>query len=405
MKILFVSETYYPHLNGVYYFVCRVAPLLQEKGHQVAVIAPSEDIHFSKKKINDIDVYVMPSLPLLYYPKLRFSIPVLLQSRIKDLINEFKPDVIHIQDHFILSKAVVEVNKKLKIPILGTNHFMPENLTSLFKNAAIKKMVENFMWSRFSYVFNQVLLVTTPTETGTRLIRPKLNTSVVAISSGINMDEYNPLGNTDALKEKYNLPDKPVLLYVGRLDPEKRIEEILQAVAVALKKVDFYFVVVGKGARKSALENLAIELGIKDRVIFTGFVPDKDLPYFYKFSQCFIIASRAELLSLVTLQAMASGLPVIAVNAGALGELVQDTINGYLFNPGDTDTIVSGLINIFTEETHCQKMSKKSLEYSRQHDIHKIVDSFERLYKSYYIKEIVTKNNRALQNEVIVKFH
>ena len=404
MKILFVSETYYPHLNGVYYFVCRVAPLLQEKGHQVAVIAPSEDIHFSKKKINDIDVYVMPSLPLLYYPKLRFSIPVLLQSRIKDLINEFKPDVIHIQDHFILSKAVVEVNKKLKIPIVGTNHFMPENLTSLFKNAAIKKMVENFMWSRFSYVFNQVLLVTTPTETGTRLISPKLNTSVVAISSGINMDEYNPLGNTDALKEKYNLPDKPVLLYVGRLDPEKRIEEILQAVAVALKKVDFYFVVVGKGARKSALENMALELGIQERVIFTGFVPDNDLPYFYKFSRCFIIASRAELLSLVTLQAMALGLPVIAVNAGALAELVHDKINGYLFNPGDTDTTVKGLINIFTEDSRWQKMSEKSLEYSLQHDIYKIVDSFERLYKSFYTKEIITKKNGALQNEVIVKF-
>ena len=405
MKILFVSETYYPHLNGVYYFVCRIAPLLQQKGHQVAVIALSEDIHFAKKKIDNIDVYVMPSLPLVYYPKLRFPIPVLLQSRIRDLINEFKPDVIHIQDHFILSKAVVEVNKKLKIPIVGTNHFMPENLTSLFKNDTIKKMVENFMWSRFSYVFNKVLLVTTPTETGARLIRPKLNTSVVAISSGINMEEYNPLGNTGALKEKYNLPDKPVLLYVGRLDPEKRIEEILQAVAVALKKIDFYFVVVGKGVRKSALENLAKELGIGDRVIFTGFVPDKDLPYFYKFSQCFIIASRAELLSLVTLQAMASGLPVIAVNAGALGELVQDTINGYLFNPGDTGTIVKSLINIFTEESICQKMSQKSLEYSAQHDIHKTVDSFERLYKSFYIREIVRKNYEAPEYTDILKFN
>ena len=162
---------------------------------------------------------------------------------------------------------------------------------------------------------------------------------------------------------------------------------------------------MGKGVRKSALENLAKELGIGDRVIFTGFVPDKDLPYFYKFSQCFIIASRAELLSLVTLQAMASGLPVIAVNAGALGELVQDTINGYLFNPGDTGTIVKSLINIFTEESICQKMSQKSLEYSAQHDIHKTVDSFERLYKSFYIREIITKNNMALQNKNIAELH
>ena len=188
------------------------------------------------------------------------------------------------------------------------------------------------------------------------------------------------------------------------MDPEKRIEEILEAVAVAIKKIDFYFVVVGKGARKSALENMALELGIQERVIFTGFVPDNDLPYFYKFSRCFIIASRAELLSLVTLQAMALGLPVIAVNAGALAELVHDKINGYLFNPGDTDTVVKGLINIFTEDNLCKAMSEKSLEYSLPHDIHKTVDSFERLYKSYYTKEIVTENYNVSQYMVISKF-
>ncbi|MBC7626250.1 glycosyltransferase [Ferruginibacter sp.] len=395
MRILFVSETYYPHLNGVYYFVCRLAPLLQANGHQVAVIAPSENTHFSKKKIDNIDVYVVPSLPLLYYPKLRFPIPVLLQHRIKGLIDSFKPDVIHIQDHFILSKAVVEVNKKLKIPIIGTNHFMPENLTSLFQNQKVKRMVENFMWSRFSYVFNQVLLVTTPTETGARLIRPQLNTNVIAISSGINLEEFNSSGNKDKIKEKYALPDKPVLLYVGRLDPEKRIEEILEAVAVAIKKIDFYFVIVGKGVRKSALEDLAKQLDIEDRVIFTGFVPDEDLPYFYKLSRCFAIASRAELLSLVTLQAMASGLPVIAVDAGALSEIVHDKINGYLFKTGDRDAIVRSLCNIFTKENLYREMAEKSVEYSHQHDIHKTVASFERAYKSCFVKEIITKNSKV----------
>ncbi len=69
MNILFVSETYYPHLNGVYYFVCRIAPMLQQKGHKVAVIAPSDNIHFSKKNIDNLDVYVMPSVPVLIYPK------------------------------------------------------------------------------------------------------------------------------------------------------------------------------------------------------------------------------------------------------------------------------------------------------------------------------------------------
>ena len=400
MRILFVSETYYPHLNGVYYFVCRVAPMLQQRGHQVAVIAPSETTQFVKKRIDNIDVYTVPSLPILLYPKLRFPVPLLLQARIKNLINDFKPDIIHIQDHFILSNAVVEVNKQMRIPIIGTNHFMPENLTSLIKNNKVKQLVENYLWARFSRVFNQLLLVTTPTETGARLIRPKLRTKVTAVSSGINLQEFNPLGDTIVIKEKYALPDKPVLLYVGRLDPEKRIEEIIQAVAVAVKTIDFYFVVVGKGARKAALEKLATDLGIADKVIFTGFVPDEDLPYLYKLSHSFIIASIAELLSLVTLQAMASGLPVIAANAGALVELVQHNKNGYLFNPGDINAIAECIKNIFTNDDLYEGMCEKSVEYSQTHNIHVTVDSFEKIYNRMLHTDNKAVKTKALQQLV-----
>jgi 1,2-diacylglycerol 3-alpha-glucosyltransferase len=386
MRILFVSDTYYPHLNGVYYFVCRVAPLLQEKGHEIAVIAPSESIHFSRKKIDNLDVYGMPSLPVLYYPKVRFAIPFSLKSRIRDLLNDFKPDIIHIQDHFLISKTVVEVNKDFGIPTIGTNHFMAENLTALVHSAKWKKKIENLIWPKFSNVYNQVLIVTTPTETAARLIRPKLLVDVVSISSGVDLAKFNPHGNSNKIREAYSIPDKPILLFVGRIDPEKHIEEILQAVALAVQKIDFCFVVVGRGIKKTYLENLAKELDIADNVIFTGFVPDKDLPDFYKISRCFIIASIAELLSLATLQAMASGLPIIAVNAGALGELVHDKINGYLFNSNDIHTIVESITNIITRDDLYRKMGEKSLQQVQQHDIRQTVDSFERIYENYLVK-------------------
>ncbi len=395
MRILFVSETYYPHLNGVYYFVCRVAPLLQAKGHTVAVIAPAENMKYAKKQIDGLDVHVMPSMPLPFYPKLRFVVSVSLQHRIQKVIEDFNPDIIHIQDHFVLSKAVIELNKKMHIPVIATNHFMPENITTMFNNQLIKKLIEEFMWKRFSYVFNQVLLVTTPTETGARLIRPKLKTSVIPISSGIDFSKFNTIASNNDITRKYGLPTKPLLLYVGRVDPEKRIDEILEAVAIALKQIDFCFVVVGKGVRKTALEQKAKELNIEDSVIFTGFVPDEDLPSFYTLSRCFIIASRAELLSLVTLQAMATGLPVIAVNAGALGELVKDKINGFLFNTGDTGAIVDSIDKIFSNDQLHRQMAEKSIEFSLQHDIKKTVDSFESLYKNGYVKTRLVKQKKA----------
>ncbi|MGI8636151.1 MAG: glycosyltransferase, partial [Segetibacter sp.] len=247
MKILFVSDTYYPHLNGVYYFVCRMGPLLQQKGHEVAVIAPSETIHSSSRKIDNIDVYGVPSLPVLIYPKVRFPIPVLIRSQVSDIIRNFQPDIIHIQDHFTISQAVIKVAKNAGIPVIATNHFMPENLTALLQSEKWKKKLEKWLWSQFSKVLNQVIVVTTPTETGARLIRPKLHVKVIAISSGIDLNGFNPLGDTRDIRLKYNIPDKPVFLFVGRLDPEKNIEELLQAVAVVAKQIDFCFVIVGKG--------------------------------------------------------------------------------------------------------------------------------------------------------------
>lgn len=383
MKILFVSDTYYPHINGVYYFVCRIGPMLQDKGHQIAIIAPSATMSSSRKQIDELDVYGLPSFSVLFYRTIRLPFPLFQKYRISKIIEGFKPDIIHIQDHFLISKAVVQVNKKWNIPVIATNHFMPENVTVLVRGQRWKKLVENFMWKDFSKVFNQAKIVTTPTETGVQIIQKRLKVEAIAISSGIDLERFNPYGETHWIKEKYNLPDKPVLLYVGRLDPEKHIEEILQSVAVAARKVDFCFVVVGKGISKKNLEQLAIELGIADRVIFSGFVPDEDLPFFYKLSRCFVIASIAELLSLVTLQAMASGLPIIAVDAGALSELVMEKMNGFLYKEGDILTLAQRIGEIITNNELHDQMSKKSLEYIHRHDINKTMESFEQLYRRY----------------------
>ena len=383
MRILFVSDTYYPHINGVYYFVCRIGQLLQEKGHQVAVIAPADSMSASFKKIDNIDVYGLPSFSVVFYPTIRQPFPFLKKYRLLKIIKNFNPDIIHLQDHFIISKAVLRINRKLKIPVIATNHFMPENLTVLVPGKNIKKYFENYLWKGFSTVFNQVKLVTTPTETGVEIIRKRLKVEVVALSSGIDLKKFNPYGNTQKIKEKYKLPNRPILLYAGRLDPEKHIEEILHAVAIASKKIDFCFVIVGKGISKKSLEHLVNELGINEKVIFTGFVPDADLPYFYKLSRCFIIASIAELLSLVTLQAMASGLPVIAVKAGALKELVNDKINGYLYDEDDLPSLVQYIENLITNDFLYKEMSKKSLEFVQQHDIYKTLDLFEKIYMKY----------------------
>jgi len=381
MKILFVSDTYYPHLNGVYYFVCRLAPLLKERGHEVAVMAPSESIYSTFKKIDRIDVFGIPSLPVLYYPKVRFAIPVFQKKKIRQIIEAFRPDIVHVQDHFALGKMAIGISNQLGIPVIGTNHFMTENLTAFIHSEKWKKKLSGILWKKFANTYNQVSIVTTPSEWAADLIRPKLNTPVVSISSGIDLVAFSPDGNSKRVKEKFGIPDKPVLLFVGRLDPEKKLEETLNAVALALDKIDFCFVVVGKGVEKAALEKKARELGISKSVIFTGFVSDAELPFIYGISNCFIISSTAELLSLGTLQAMAAALPVVAVEAGALSELIQSGVNGYLYKSGDARAMAENIYSVLGQPELAAKMAMKSSELVCKHDIRATVLSFVKLYE------------------------
>lgn len=390
MKILFVSDTYFPHVNGVYYFVRRLAILLQEKGHQVSVLVPSETMHSTKKMIDGLTIYGVPSLPIVVYPKIRFPVAFNLRATVKRLILTVKPDVIHIQDHFLLAKAVVEVNKDFGIPIVGTNHFMPENVTALLPFDTFNRRLEKWLWSSFVKVFDRLKLVTTPTEMAAQLIHLKLGVTVIPVSNGIDLERFTPFGDTAAIRIKYAVPSKPILLYVGRLDPEKRLDDVMHAVALALRKEDFCFVVVGKGTKRNALERLSKKLGIDQNVLFTGFVPDEELPFFYRMGHCFIMASIAELQSISTMEAMASGLPVIAVDAGALGELVHTGENGYLFDHSDIKTMARYIEEVIQKKSLAKEMGNTSLEIIRKHDIGQSVHVFETIYKETRQKDVVS---------------
>jgi|SRR6185437_5349920 len=208
-----------------------------------------------------------------------------------------------------------------------------------------------------------------------------LSVEVVAVSSGVDLDRFAPGNAAPDMRKKYGIPPGPMLLFVGRLDPEKKIEQILEAVKLAGAFAEFTFVVAGRGMQGPALRNLARQLGIDHRVVFTGFVAEADLPHLYRASRCFIIASDAELLSLATLQALACGLPVIAVNADALQGLVKDNENGYLFAPGDVATMSHCIIKLMTNDWLCRRMSEKSLQIAPEHDLRGAVDIFESLYE------------------------
>lgn len=384
MKIIIATDTYYPNIGGAAYFAQRLASALQKDGHTILVIAASRRLHSEFFKHKGVEIFGPASFPFKIFNNFRLPFPFFLKMKIKKVMKNFKPDIVHIQGHFLTSDAVYLSAKDMGVPVVGTSHFLPENVLHYFHlPAPAEKLVWKIAWKQLRGVFDKIDFATTPTQTAIQQLR-KIGFArpVTAISCGIDLQRFNKNNDGRYLKTRYSIPDKPVLLYVGRLDEEKKLDDVLRAVAVALKNTDFHFVIAGVGCMDKSLKELVRELEIVNSVSFIGFVPDEDLPNLYPIASCFVIAGMAELQSIVTLEALASGLPVIAVNFLALPELVKPGENGYLFEPKDIGGLSQYITKILSDENLRKKMSEKSLEIIKAHDFNETVRRFESIYSS-----------------------
>jgi len=260
---------------------------------------------------------------------------------------------------------------------------MPENLVSYLRlPKKVEKAVSKTGWRYFRMVYGKLDMVTSPTETAVQLLdQIGLNKKAVAVSCGIDLKRFNPQNSGDTIRAKFSLPAVPTLLYLGRLDKEKNVDILLNAFSMLTKKIDAHFVIAGKGAEKENLEELAKILGIYNKVTFTGFVGDQELPFIYRVADCFVIGGIAELQSIVTMEAMASGLPVIAVNAMALPELVIHEKNGYLFDITEKEKLADYMFKILSNKTLQKEMSQKSLDFIQKHDIENSLSAYENIYR------------------------
>lgn len=394
MKIAVAADTYYPNIDGASYFTQRLVDGLVKRGHEVLVISPGR----TKKNVytshHGAVTFEVASWPSGFHAEYRFCPPIFLKNKIRPALQKFRPDVVHIQGHFFIEAAAASVAKEMCVPVVGTSHFMPENLLhyAFFLTSGLKAQLKKLMWLHFKSVFKALPVITTPTHTAAKILKDiGIKQNVEALSCGIDMRIFNSANDGGYLKKKYALPDGPIVLCVNRLAPEKNVDLILRAVALALKQTPFHFVVAGDGKEKNNLQQLAQSLGISKHVTFTAYISDADLPNLYPLASVFVMAGTVELQSLVTMEAMASGLPIIAADALALPELVQKEENGLLFKPGDAQDLANYIQKLCANETVRKSMAQKSLAIIKKHDIETTIKRFEEMYAAL-VKKIVFYN-------------
>jgi len=369
LRVLIGTDTYHPDVNGAAYFTFRLAAGLAARGHDVHVICPSADGAASTRFEDGVTVYRLPSVPTLIHPTFRVCLPPPASTRVRAVLDDVEPSVVHVQGHFPIGRSLLRAAHKQRLPLVATNHFMPDNLLAYGHIPAIaRRLVCAFAWWDFTRMFNRAQWVTTPTPIAADLIRNKgLQPPIQAISCGIDLDRFHTRADTGLLAA-FGLPETATLLFVGRLDEEKRLQDLVGALPAIRGHVDAQIVLVGTGTQQHNLAVVADQLGVAENVHFLGFVPDDDLPRVYTAADVFVMPGVAELQSLATLEAMASGLPIIAADAMALPHLVHPGINGFLYRPGDVDAVSRHGLALLAEPPLRHRMGRASREIARTHD-------------------------------------
>ena len=392
---MIACDTFPPDINGASRFAERLASGLVRAGNEVHVIAPAHNKTFgSFTEVHDgssMTVHRIKSYRVIQHKTLRYVWPFTLKAKADRLLRSIKPHALHINSHMIVGRFVMKSAQQLGIRVIATNHIMPENLIkySLVIPRWAEKWVMDLAWKDAGRVLRKADVVTTPTRRAATLLEQASGlTGVLAISCGIEASKF---ANRTPTSNK-----EPRILFLGRLDYEKHIHNLLKAVALLPKNLNVKVEIVGDGGEREYLEGLAKDLGISDNIEFRGHITDEELPKVYERATVFAMPSIAELQSIATMEAMASGRPVVAADAMALPHLVHDGDNGYLFPPDDVQAFADRLHKVLTaDQKELDRLSENSLHLIQSHDIDRTIKIFEGLYSGESQEDRETADNLA----------
>ncbi len=385
MKIAYIAQSYPPMISGASLVVEKLATGMAERGHSVLVIAASDKGRAYSTENGRLKIVRLTSVP---NPKRANQNFVLWsQKAIEDELKQFSPDVLHIHDILSMGVFGLMTAQRLGTPIISTVHQLPWFVAAyLPKLPGLHETIEFGLWEYSRWLDKQCQIMVVPTRTIAETIQENVGFQPSVITNGVDLEHF---GNAELsaerriiLLEKYDLkPDRPILLHVGRLDSDKKVDVVVRAAAKVMEKVNAQLLVVGDGECFGELVNQTKQLGIDEHSHFSGFVsPKRELPDLYRLASAFVTASEIETQGLVLLEALASGLPVVAVNATCIPELVVHGENGFLVPSCDANAMAKGLITIFQNRALAQKMGKTGRSIVQEHSSTTALNKHEALY-------------------------
>ena len=329
MKIAFFTETFLPKVDGIVTRLTKTIDNLVQNGDEVVVFCP-EGCPTEYKGAKIIGVAAMP-LPL--YPELKLGLP---GPAVSDALENFKPDLIHVVNPAVLGLGGIWLAKSNNIPLIASYHtHLPKYLEHYGMG-----MLEPLLWELLKAAHNQALLNLCTSTAMVEELESKGIKRTALWQRGVDTETFKPEFRNQKMRNKLlgKYPDKnSLLIYVGRLSAEKQIERIKPV----LEEIpDACLALVGDGPYRNQLEKIFENT----QTNFIGYLSGEELASAYASGDIFLFPSSTETLGLVLLEAMAAGCPVIGANKGGIPDIINDGVNGCLYDPDGVDEGKSSLI-------------------------------------------------------------
>ena len=387
MRIAYLTQSYPPMISGAALFVERLAKSMAERGHQVLVIAASDKNYPYASYQENLTILRLKSI----HNPLRVGQRFLFYPRFKILkaLNKFCPNIIHTHEPLLISQMGLEYARSAHIPILLTVHQTPGYAASYLPNInGLRSFSESILWTYAQQMQRRFTSVITPSRTVSDLVTRMTGIQPVTLSNGISLETFHSYLSSDeniALRKRLHLPlHAPVILHVGRLDIDKNVEHVIRSAAQAMQQTDAHLLIVGDGSQKHTLMKMCETMKIVDRVHFSGFIAlQEGLPEIYRLARLFVTASEIEVQSLVLLEAIASGLPIVAVGATFVPEIVHHGVNGFLVESGDINGMANAISTLLKNPQQAREMGKLSRLLAEAHDVHVSLDLHEQFYSDF----------------------
>jgi 1,2-diacylglycerol 3-alpha-glucosyltransferase len=378
VHIAFFTNYYHPIVNGVVRSVASFREVLVKQGHNVFVFAQADPSY----QDNEPFIFRYPSLSLPLPGDVSAAIPV--SHFVDQLIPALKLDIIHTHHPILLGQTAARKAAEFGLPLVFTFHTQyweythyipfPQEAIQEFLKHAVHKWLKDFMQKC------QHIIIPSESMRDILVRNYGLEERYTVIPTGTNLE---PFVHADgkALRKEKGWQDETVLISVGRLAPEKNWDSLLHAFAKArAQRSDLRLVLIGDGPAKQNLEHLVSELGVAEHVTFTGSLPFDEVPTYLKAADVFTFASVTETQGLVTIEAMAAGLPIVAVDGSGTRESVNHGKQGFLVE-NDADALAKGIGKLLSDPQRMKRFSNNALKKAKTFDVNELGRQVIKVYE------------------------